>query len=100
MERIGDRVAKLMKVNGYNQKELAGCVGVTEAAMSRYLKNDREPKLAVVGKMAKALHTTTDYLIYGQETTSDFDDVYQMVSNNVGQMSDNDKILLIKTIAN
>ena len=100
MKRIGDRIAELMKAQGYNQKELAQAVGVTEAAMSRYLKNDREPKIEVVGKMAVVLHTTTDFLIRGEESLSDFDEVYYMVSRSVKVMSEKEKYTLIKTIIN
>lgn len=98
MNKIGDRISELMKVNGYNQKELAQAVGVTEAAMSRYLNNDREPKIEVVGKLAVALHTTTDFLIRGEENLSDFDEVYYMVSRSVKGMSEKEKYTLIKTI--
>lgn len=98
MKKIGDRIAELMKANGYNQKELAQAVGVTDAAMSRYLNNDREPKIDVVGRLAVALHTTTDYLILDEESLSDFDEVYYLVSRNVKGMSEKEKYTLIKTI--
>ena len=50
MTHIGDRLSQLLKESGYTQKELALMCGVTEAAMCRYLKNEREPKIEVVAK--------------------------------------------------
>lgn len=50
MEKIGDRMMELMKRTDYTQKELASMVGVTEAAMSRYLRNEREPRMEVIVK--------------------------------------------------
>ena len=52
-----------MKRNGLSQKELARKVGVTEAAMSYYVRGDRTPRSDVLTRIAKALNTTTDYLL-------------------------------------
>ena len=52
-----------MKRNGFSQKELAHKVGVTEAAMSYYVRGDRTPRSDVLTRIAKALNTTTDYLL-------------------------------------
>ena len=48
------------------QRELAREIGTTEAAMSRYCRGLRIPKATTVGKMAKVLNTTTDYIILGE----------------------------------
>ena len=98
MERIGDRIARLLNESGYTQKELAGMCGVTEAAMSRYLKNEREPKIEVVANMATALNTTTDYLISGKESKEDFAEIYRLVARSTNTMSDEEKMKLIRTL--
>ena len=67
MEKIGDRILKLIRENKYTQKELARKVGITESAMSRYINNEREPRLHVVANLAITLNTSTDYLINGFE---------------------------------
>ena len=85
MKRIGDRVAKLLKESGYTQKELALMCGVTEAAMCRYLKNEREPKIEVVANMATALNTTVE-------------DVYRLVARSTISMTDEEKFKLIKLL--
>jgi len=56
----------LLKVRGMTQKELAREIGATDASMSRYCQGQRIPKATTVGKMAKALNTTTDYIILGE----------------------------------
>ena len=97
-ERIGDRIALLMKRSGYNQKELAGMVGVTEAAMSKYLSNDRQPRIEVIANMATALNTTSDYLIRGVQPEEDFAQVYRLVARSTATMSDEQKLTLMKVL--
>ncbi len=60
---IGYRILKLRKKKQLTQKELAVKVNVTEATMSRYENNLREPKGEIINRIALALHTTTDYLL-------------------------------------
>lgn len=63
MESLGDRIANLRKELDINQKELATKVGITEASLSRYENNLREPKSEIIVRLAKALETSTDYLL-------------------------------------
>ncbi|MCT4686563.1 helix-turn-helix domain-containing protein [Vallitalea sp.] len=60
---IGYRVLNLRKKKQLTQKELAEKVHVTEATMSRYENNLREPKGEIINRIALALNTTTDYLL-------------------------------------
>ncbi|GMQ64277.1 helix-turn-helix domain-containing protein [Vallitalea maricola] len=60
---IGYRILSLRKKKQLTQKELAGKVHVTEATMSRYENNLREPKGEIINRIALALNTTTDYLL-------------------------------------
>jgi transcriptional regulator with XRE-family HTH domain len=63
MDTLGSRIAGLMEQYGYTQKELAAEVGVTEAAMSRYINNSRMPRGTVIAEIAYKLNTSTDYLL-------------------------------------
>lgn len=63
MESLGDRIANLRKELDINQKELATKVGITEASLSRYENNLREPKSEIIVRLAKVLKTSTDYLL-------------------------------------
>ena len=98
MTQIGDRLSRLLKESGYTQKEFALMCGVTEAAMCRYLKIDRGPKIEVVANMATALNTTVEYLITGKEDESGFDDLYRLVARSTISMSDEEKLRLIKLL--
>lgn len=60
---IGYRILNLRKKKHLTQRELAVKVNVTEATMSRYENNLREPKGEIINRIALALHTTTDYLL-------------------------------------
>ena len=98
MIRIGERIAQLLKESGYTQKEFALMCGVTEAAMCRYLKNEREPKIDVVANMATALNTTVEYLITGKEEKDGFEDLYRLVARSTITMSAEEKVSLIKLL--
>lgn len=97
-EKIGNRIEKLLKASGYTQKKLALMVGVTEAAMSRYLRNDREPKIEVVANLATALNTTSDYLISGISSNEDFAEIYRLVARSTTNMTDEEKMKLMKVL--
>ena len=99
MEGLGERIKLLMDAQGYNQRELAGMVGVTESAMSRYLSNEREPKLEVIANLATALNTTSDYLISGTEPVNDNAELYQLVARSTTKLTDDQKIKLIRLLS-
>ncbi|HGH0498618.1 TPA: helix-turn-helix domain-containing protein [Clostridioides difficile] len=69
MESLGDRIVNLRKELDINQKELATKVGITEASLSRYENNLREPKSEIIVRLAKALETSTDYLLGVNDNT-------------------------------
>lgn len=97
-EKIGDRILELMKKSDFTQKELATMVGVTDAAISRYINNEREPKVEVVANLATALDTTTDYLIYGTSSTEDFAEIYRLVARSTSNMTADEKMKLMKVL--
>ncbi len=92
-------VRRLMIRHGWSQRELAGMAGVTEAAMSRYLKGDRQPRADVVANMATALHTTSDALLGKTESRSKLDEAIQLVARNANAISDSVKRRLIYILA-
>ena len=98
MEKMGDRITRLMKENDYTQKELASMVGVTESAMSRYINNEREPKAEVIANIATALNTTSDYLISGKQSEEDFAEIYRLVARSTTTMSDEEKLKLVRML--
>ncbi|MGL5713929.1 MAG: helix-turn-helix domain-containing protein [Paraclostridium sp.] len=63
METIGQRISRARRYLNINQKELAAKAQVTEASLSRYENDIREPKSAVLTRLSEALEVTTDYLL-------------------------------------
>lgn len=63
MGTIANRISKSRKELGLNQKQLAKKANITESNLSRYENGIREPKSAVLKRLADALEVSTDYLV-------------------------------------
>ena len=87
------RLEELLKARRMTQKELAEKAEVTEAAMSHYIKGDRVPRSAVMARIADALGTSTDYLMFGKESDSEaeINQAVRLIARNANQMSIEDK---------
>ncbi len=70
-ETMGERIARLMKAKNLSQKEFAQAIESTEASVSRYLSNAREPGTKALIKIAYALGVTVDEIV-GKKDESDF----------------------------
>lgn len=73
METIGQRISRARRYLNINQKELASKAQITEASLSRYENEIREPKSAVLTRLAEALDVSTDYLL-GLTDERNYDD--------------------------
>lgn len=62
-KEIGTRIARLLKEQNMTQKELAQRVGATEAAISKYVKGEREPRAEILANIATVLKTTSESLL-------------------------------------
>ena len=87
------RLEELLKSRKMTQKELAVKSGVTEAAMSHYIKGDRAPRSAVLARIAVALDTTSDYLMEGipQDYINEIGYAKRLIARNVNQMTNAEK---------
>jgi transcriptional regulator with XRE-family HTH domain len=59
----GERLHLLRKRRGYNLRDFAAVVGVSHQAISGYERDEHEPSMSVLRRMAEQLGTTTDYLV-------------------------------------
>ena len=87
------RLEALLKNRHMTQKELAEKAGVTQAAMSHYMKGDRTPRSSVLARIANALGTTSDYLMEGIPL-SHLDELgyaKRLIARNVDQMTSAEK---------
>ncbi|MBB1069146.1 helix-turn-helix transcriptional regulator [Limosilactobacillus sp. RRLNB_1_1] len=58
-----NRIKECRKAVGMTQTELGNIVGLAENTISRYELNEREPKLVMWERIAKALHVSPAYLV-------------------------------------
>lgn len=68
MDTIGKRIRALREDADMSQKMLAEKSGMTEATLSRYENDLREPKATVLIHLATELNTSTDFLLGKTET--------------------------------
>lgn len=96
-EKFNERIAELLKAKSMTQRELAIKVGVTDAAMSHYIKGDRVPRAAVMMQIANVLGTSPDYLMYGNPSDSktEIDQAVRLIARNSEQLSHEDKMRIM-----
>ncbi|HWM93493.1 MAG TPA: helix-turn-helix transcriptional regulator [Thermoanaerobaculia bacterium] len=70
-EGLGERISRLRRRRRWTQRELAKRAGARAAQISRYERGGHEPRLDVLSRIARALDTTTDFLITGSEPAGD-----------------------------
>ena len=92
-------VKRLMKQLHLSQRDLAGMAGVTEAAMSRYLAGERQPRADKVANMATALHTTSDELLGHRLESTDIDATLRLVARNADRIPTEVKLELIRLLS-
>ena len=93
------RLMYMMKQKDVTQRELAEMSGVTEAAMSRYMRGERQPRAEVVANMATALGVTSDYLLGRKEDMSELAQATRLVARNVSEIPENVRLELIRLLA-
>ena len=102
MERsaLGDRLLALLHDQHLNQKQLAQKVGVTEAALSHYIKGDRVPRSTILARIAAELGTTSDYLMTGTpaQVADGFPEARRLIARSVRQMTMAEKKELINIL--
>lgn len=82
---LGTRISDLLDQQGLSQRELADKVGVTEVSMSRYIKGERTPKGPIIANIAKALHTTSDFLLGHETEASDPEIEYYRTQRSIAR---------------
>lgn len=62
---IGDRITSCRTAKGLTQEGLAQAMGISQAALSRWESNQREPQLRYLYPLATALGVTVESLLPG-----------------------------------
>ena len=66
-----DRLERLLKENHLSQSALADMVQIRRPTISDWKKNGSFPTADVAVRIAKALHTTVEYLVTGEQNDSE-----------------------------
>ena len=95
-----EKVKQLMNNQGINQKKLSQLSGITEASISRYLKNERTARLDIIINFAKALNVTTEYLLNDDEETDlkPYQEIATVIARNGNALTAEEKNQLIALI--
>lgn len=64
---FGQRLAALRQERGLKQEELAKKIGVSVTHVGRYEREESQPTLNVLKRMAKVLGVSLDYLVFDEK---------------------------------
>jgi len=92
----GKVILEQLKKLSMSQKELAEATGLTESAVSRYVKGERVPRGINLMKIANAV----DQLLADDNTKDDINVVKNLIARNASKMSDKDRLELINLLTN
>lgn len=99
MDGFGERLAFYMSLRGMTQSELARRTHLTEAAISRYMHGDREPKAIAVAAIARALQVSADDLLGLEANSSEaVDDALRLVARNAKELPPEKKKMLVNAL--
>lgn len=94
---IGQRISLLRKQNNWSQIELSKKINASREIISRYERNESQPSIEMIVKMANAFNVTVDYLI-GQSENSAFDKETVSRINDIQKMDSSTKSMLFNII--
>ena len=85
---------RLLEQNNLNQAEFAKKIGVTEAAVSRYINGSRIPSTKIVGKIIKTLNCSYSELF--EEDNLQLEDIFNKMISSLNQSEINYLISKLK----
>lgn len=99
---MAEKIKELLVTQKMTQKELAAAANITEAAVSHYLKGEREPRGAILLNIAKALHTNVDYLVSGKQESDDgrkeIDQSFRLLARNGKILTEEDRMKFLSIL--
>lgn len=102
---MGDKIEEALKEKNMTQKQLAKEAGITEAAVSHYIKGDREPRSNTLGTIAAVLGVTASFLLgmgVGSATTESkmqkFEQIKSLIAENKDGFTDEQKLELVRML--
>ena len=93
---FGEKLDEAIVMRGMKQREFAKAVGTSEVSISRYISNERNPKIQTAVKMANILNVSLDWLCgTASEKKSDGIALYQQGWNDAIDAMQNAKFASI-----
>ena len=86
-DNLGTNIRRFRKNKGYTQEELAGLLGVTPQAVSRWESEAGLPDVSMIVPIAQTLGITTDALLGYQQQSRD-DRVTQKIFEKMSELED------------
>lgn len=94
-----EKVLGLMQQKNMTQKQLSERSGISESSISRYLHNDKRPRMDVVVNVAKALQVELSYLLDDEDTSdSAFNSIATAIARKGKELTVEEKTQLISLI--
>jgi transcriptional regulator with XRE-family HTH domain len=94
---IGNKIIILRKDKNWSQVELAKQISASREIISRYERNESQPSIDMIIKMANAFGVTIDYLT-GQSVNASFDKETVERINDIQKMDSNTRSILFNVI--
>lgn len=94
---IGGKIKELMQLQNLTQKQLAMKCNLTEAAVSKYINNERTPRVDILINMSKALNVSTEYFM--EEKITEFAKLKDLVARNANNLKPEEKLELMNLLS-
>ncbi len=75
MQAIGDIIRSIRNEKGLSQEQLARMIGVNKSTVALYESGARQPSLAKLKELSRALGVTTDFLLGMSDQKCNYIDV-------------------------
>ena len=80
IDTVGARIRECRKVMGYSQETLAAMLYMKKSTICKYERDEHDIPSSVLVELARALHTTPNYLLLGDIEEDDWmDDMIQIL---------------------
>lgn len=98
---FGTRLQQLLDEKEISRKEFAAMTGLTEAAISRYVTGQREPKAFTASLMANALGVSMNELLgTASDNPEELDGAVRLVARSAKKITPEQKQKLISALLN
>ncbi|NJM93823.1 MAG: helix-turn-helix transcriptional regulator [Cytophagales bacterium] len=85
MLNVGSKIVQLRKEKGWSQGDLANMIGASREIIGKYERNENNPSIEMILKVAKSFGVTVDFLVgesefsaYDKETVERIRDIQKM----------------------